>query len=54
MAPGDDLVDLVIPFTNEEVDSVVKNLKADKSPGHSGFNTYFMKKCWETIKYDFL
>jgi hypothetical protein len=47
------LEDLVIPFTNEEIDIVVKNLKADKSPCHDGFNVDFMKTCWEIIKYDF-
>jgi hypothetical protein len=44
---------LVIPFTNDETDVVVKNLKSDKSLGHDGFNTDFMKKCWDVIKLDF-
>jgi hypothetical protein len=32
---------------------VVKNLKTNKSPGPNGFNTDFMKKCWNVIKSDF-
>jgi hypothetical protein len=36
---------LVIPFSNEEIDGVVKNMKIDKSPWPDGFNTDFMKKC---------
>jgi hypothetical protein len=45
------LDDLVTPFSTEEIDLVVRNLKAEKSPG--GFNTDFMKKWWDIIKFDF-
>jgi hypothetical protein len=31
LVPIDDLDDLVLPFTNNEVDVVVRNLKYDKS-----------------------
>jgi hypothetical protein len=53
LKPINDLEDLVNTSTNEEVDAVVRNLKAGKSPGPDAFNTDFMKKCWDVIKYDF-
>jgi len=31
------------PFTHEEINSVIKNLPADKSTGPDGFNTDFIK-----------
>jgi hypothetical protein len=49
----DDLESLVLPFSNVEIDDVVKDLKTDKYPGPDGFNTDFMKKCWDVIKSDF-
>jgi hypothetical protein len=53
LLPLNDLEDFVLPFTTEEIDGVVRNLKSDKSPGPGGFNTDFMKKCWKVIKSDF-
>jgi hypothetical protein len=53
LQPLDDLDDLVNPFTTEEIDDIVKNLKNDKSPGPHGFSIDFMKRCWEVIKSDF-
>jgi hypothetical protein len=50
LPPINDLDDLIISFTNEEIDAVVGNLKADKSSRPDGFNTDFMKKCWDVIK----
>jgi hypothetical protein len=50
LIPTNDLEDLVLPFSN---DDVVSNLKTDKSLGPDGFNTDFMKKCWAVIKHDF-
>jgi hypothetical protein len=47
------LEDLVNPFTTEEIDGIIKELKSDKSPDPDGFNTDFMKRCWEVIKSDF-
>ena len=40
------------PFTQEEIDDVVKNLPTDKSPGLDGFNNEFIKACWDIIKED--
>ena len=45
-------IDLEKPFTQEEVEEVVKNLPNDKSPGPDGFNNEFIKSCWDIIKTD--
>ena len=47
-----DLSSLVLPFTEEEIDAVVKLMPSDKAPGPGGFNGMFMKKSWSTIKHD--
>jgi hypothetical protein len=47
LLPLDDLEALILAFSNDEIDEVVRNLKIDKSLGLDGFNTDFMKKCWE-------
>jgi hypothetical protein len=52
--PVDNLESLVEPFSHEEVDNVIQNLKTGKSLGFDGFDTDFMKKCWELIKRDFM
>lgn len=43
---------LEAPFSNTEVDEVIKNLPNNKSPGPDGFNNEFYKKCWDIIKSD--
>ncbi|XP_071676915.1 uncharacterized protein [Lolium perenne] len=48
----DGLDDIVVPFTIEEMDAVVKSMPPDKAPGPDGFNGFFMKKCWSIIKED--
>ena len=45
---------LELPFTEEEIDAVVKDLPTDKSPGPDGFNNEFLKSCWDIIKGDVL
>ena len=45
-------LDLEKPFTQEEIDDVVKNLPTDKSPGPDGFNNEFIRNCWDIIKGD--
>jgi hypothetical protein len=45
LVPIVNLEDLTLPFSNDEIDGVVSNLKSNKSPGPDGFNTDFMKKC---------
>lgn len=49
----DSLVELQAPFSEEEIDEVVMHLPPDKSPGPDGFNTDFIKACWQIIKQDF-
>jgi hypothetical protein len=44
-----DLQQLIEPFSTEEIDSIVTNLPTGKSPRPEGFNTDFMKKCWQII-----
>lgn len=41
--------DLEKPFTNQEINDVVKELPNDKSPGPDGFNNEFYKSCWDII-----
>jgi hypothetical protein len=53
LMPINDLDESVLPFSNDEIDEVVSNLKNDKSPWLDGFNTNFMKQCWPIIKHDF-
>lgn len=48
-----DLDFLELPFSKKEIDEVVKNLPTDKSPGPDGFNTNFIKKCWNIIAPEF-
>jgi hypothetical protein len=54
LVPIDDLANLILPFSNKEINEVVSNLKSDKSPGPDGFNTDFMKKCWPVTKRIFM
>jgi len=44
--------DLIRQFSEAEIDGVIKELPNDKAPGPDGFNGYFMKTCWDTIKGD--
>lgn len=48
-----DLSKLVVPFSTTEVDLIVKALPSDKAPGPDGFNTNFIKHCWQIVKADF-
>ena len=41
------------PFSIEDIDSVIKQMAADKAPGPDGFNGVFLKSCWEIVKKDF-
>lgn len=49
----DDLDDLHLNFSKEEIDNVIKELPRDKSLGPDGFNNEFIKKCWPFIANDF-
>lgn len=48
----EDLDQLILPFSTEEIDAVVLNLPGDKAPGPDGFNGLFVKKAWHTIRND--
>ena len=48
-----DLSSLVQPFTREEIDLLIKRIPIDKAPGPDGFNSMFVKRCWQIIKDDF-
>ena len=48
-----DLDQLAVPFTKEEIDVVIKELPADRAPGPDGFTGLFLKSCWHIIKEDF-
>jgi hypothetical protein len=50
---GKDLSFLTEPFSQEEMDVVIKKMPPDKAPGPDGFNGLFMKRCWHIIKEDF-
>lgn len=50
----DDLGFLEEPFTNIEIDAVVKSLPNDKSPGLDGFSNEFLKKMLANHKGRFL
>ncbi|XP_073357981.1 uncharacterized protein [Aegilops tauschii subsp. strangulata] len=49
----DGLDELLAPFSNEEIDAVVKEMPTDRAPGPDGFNGCFLKSCWQIIKEDF-
>ncbi|XP_073357964.1 uncharacterized protein [Aegilops tauschii subsp. strangulata] len=38
---------------HEEIDSVIKEMSADRAPGPDGFSALFLKACWPIIKDDF-
>ena len=45
-----DFGSLEVPFSTKEIDAIVMNMPADKSPGPDGFNGFFLKRCWNTMK----
>jgi hypothetical protein len=53
VARVDNLADLALPSSNEEIDEVIRDLPLGKSPGPDGVNSDFMKKCWPIISEDF-
>lgn len=45
---------LSAPFSQEEINEVLKHLPVDRAPGPYGFTGLFVKRCWDIIKDDFL
>ncbi|XP_071685170.1 uncharacterized protein [Lolium perenne] len=43
---------LQAPFSDKEIEDVIKHLPNDKSPGPDGFNNEFIKNCWSIIAPD--
>jgi hypothetical protein len=51
---GPDLSSLDAPFLKEEVRKAINLRLGDKAPDPDGFTKVVSKKCWETIKEDYL
>lgn len=52
--PSLDLSHLELPFTEGEVEKIVKAMPLDKAPGPDGFTGRFYASCWDIIKHDFM
>lgn len=52
--PISGLEDLSGPFSDDEINEVLKHLHLDRAPGPHGFTRLFVKRCWHIIKGDFL
>jgi hypothetical protein len=50
----DDLGELDLPISEDEVRSAVSSLPSDRAPGPNGFTGRFYKSCWHSIKVDLL
>ena len=50
----DGLEDLSLPFTDSEVDAIIKNMPCDRASGPDGFTGLFLKRCWSILKEDFM
>jgi hypothetical protein len=42
-----------VPFTKEDIDTVIKEMAPNRAHGPDGFNGFFMNKCWHIICDDF-
>jgi hypothetical protein len=49
-----DLEDLDAPFTEQEIEAVIKEMPSEKAPGPDGFIGSFYKQCWSVIKHDLI
>lgn len=50
----DGLEELSLPFSDAEVDEVIKFMPGDRALGPDGFNRLFLKKCWPILREDFM
>jgi hypothetical protein len=48
-----DLLHLDNPFTNDEIEAVIKEIPSDRAPGPVGFNEHLLKQSWPTVKLEF-
>lgn len=48
------LEELTKPFSNEEINLVIKQMPPDNAPKLDGFTGLFVKKCWSVLKEDFM
>jgi hypothetical protein len=48
------LMHLDLPFTEEEIRTVIKEATKEKAPGSDGFISLFFNACWDTTKEDVL
>lgn len=46
--------DLSKPFSDEEIESIIKQMPPDRAPGPDGFTGLFLKTCWQILKPDFM
>ena len=51
--PTENLEHLTLPFTHEEIYSVINEMPAERAPSPDGFSALFLKACWPIIKHDF-
>jgi hypothetical protein len=47
-----DLSDLEVPFSQEEIQNTINSMPSDKASGPNGFTGAFFKARWETIRHD--
>ena len=50
----EDNVDLVKPFSDQEVVDVIWSMEPDIAPGMDEFSIHFYRACWYIIKLDLL
>jgi hypothetical protein len=49
-----DLQHLELPFSEHEVEEMIRAMPKEKAPGPDGFIGTFFKSCWHTIKVDLM
>lgn len=47
-------MDLIKPFSEEEVKAAIFEMKSDSAPGPNGFGAQFFKTFWTLIKDDYM
>jgi hypothetical protein len=44
-----DKINLIRPFTIDEIRGVIMGMKDNSAPGPNGFSVSFFKKCWVSV-----